>query len=102
MLELTELNRPEAIRYLGSARVPVNDTMTALLDECEELVLDAAVPKFRYEVRDLPWPEIMAGGDVAAHLKGCEKAVLLCTPSDCPEPNMPSAQHILEQTLISH
>lgn len=30
-----------------------------------------------------------------------EKAVLLCTPRDVPEPNQPSAQHVLEQTLIN-
>ncbi len=30
-----------------------------------------------------------------------EKAVLLCTPRDVPEPSMPSAQHVLEQTLIN-
>ncbi len=78
MLELAELNFQEAIRYLGSARVPVNDTMTVLMEECEKLVLEAAVPKFRYEVRDLPWLDIMAGEDVVRHLDGCEKAVLMC------------------------
>ncbi len=30
-----------------------------------------------------------------------EKSVLLCTPSDVPDPNAPSAQHVLEQTLIN-
>ncbi len=30
-----------------------------------------------------------------------EKAVLLCTPKDAPDPNAPSAQHVLEQTLIN-
>ena len=30
-----------------------------------------------------------------------EKAVLLCTPRDVPEPNQPSAQYVLEQTLIN-
>lgn len=30
-----------------------------------------------------------------------EKSVLLCTPSDAPEPKMPSAQHVLDQTLIN-
>ena len=30
-----------------------------------------------------------------------EKSVLLCTPRDVPEPNQPSAQHVLEQTLIN-
>lgn len=30
-----------------------------------------------------------------------EKAVLLCTPRDVPEPNQPSAQFVLEQTLIN-
>ena len=78
MLELAELNFQEAIRYLGSARVPVNDTMTVLMEECEKLVLEAAVPKFRYEVRDLPWLDIMAGEDVVRHLDGCEKTVLMC------------------------
>ncbi len=30
-----------------------------------------------------------------------EKAVLLCTPSDVPEPNSPSSQHVLDRTLIN-
>ena len=30
-----------------------------------------------------------------------EKAVLLCTPRDVPEPNQPSAQFVLDQTLIN-
>lgn len=30
-----------------------------------------------------------------------EKAVLLCTPRDVPEPNQPSAQYVLNQTIIS-
>ena len=30
-----------------------------------------------------------------------EKSVLLCTPSDAPAPNMPSAQHVLDTTLIN-
>lgn len=30
-----------------------------------------------------------------------EKSVLLCTPSDVPEPNSPSAQHVLDRTLIN-
>ena len=30
-----------------------------------------------------------------------EKSVLLCTPRDVPEPNQPSAQYVLEQTIIN-
>ncbi len=30
-----------------------------------------------------------------------EKAVMLCTPSDVPDPNSPSSQHVLDQTLIN-
>ena len=30
-----------------------------------------------------------------------EKAVLLCTPRDVPEPNQPSAQYVLNQTIIN-
>ncbi len=77
MIRLEALDRAEAVRYLGDARVQMNSAMEHLLDECEEQVLRVAEPKFLYKVKDLPCPGLMAGNDIAEHLAGCSKAVLL-------------------------
>ena len=77
MISLRPLNREEAVRYLGDSRVAMNETMEALLESCEAEVLDTAEPKYLYKVISLPCPDLMAGGDIALHLEGCDKAVLL-------------------------
>lgn len=78
MITLEKLNRNEAIRYLGGAGIQLNKQMQSLMDECEKEVLEKAVPKFRYIELDLPCDEIMGGNDIANHLEGCEKAILMC------------------------
>ena len=72
------LDHAEAVRYLGDARVEMNDAMEQLLADCEEQVLSVAEPKFLYKVLDLPCEKLMAGEDIAMHLEGCTKAVLFC------------------------
>lgn len=78
MITLGSLDHAEAVRYLGDARVEMNAAMEQLLSECEEQVLAVAEPKYLYQVKDLPCEALMAGEDIAAHLAGCQKAVLLC------------------------
>lgn len=78
MISLGSLDHAEAVRYLGDARVEMNAAMEQLLCECEEQVLAAAEPKYLYKVKDLPCEELMAGEDIAMHLSGCQKAVLVC------------------------
>lgn len=78
MISLEPLDHREAVRYLGDSRVAMTAEMEALLTECEEEVLKAADPKFLYKVKELPCPELMAGNDIAEHLAGCSKVVLLC------------------------
>lgn len=78
MITLGPLDHREAVRYLGDSRVKMTDEMEALLTECEEEVLGAADPKFLYKVKELPCPELMVGKDIAEHLSGCSKVVLLC------------------------
>lgn len=78
MIEIERLNRREAIRYLGGAGIKLNYRMDKLMDECEKEVLSKASPKFLYVERDLPCEEIMGGNDIANHLEGCEKAILMC------------------------
>lgn len=77
MITLGPLDHREAVRYLGDSRVEMTDEMEALLSECEEEVLSAADPKFLYKVKELPCPELMVGKDIAEHLAGCSKVVLL-------------------------
>lgn len=78
MITLEKLNRSEAIRYLGGAGIQMNDQMEVLMDECEKMVLEKAAPKFLYIELDLPCDTIMGGKDIANHLDGCEKAILMC------------------------
>ena len=78
MITLEKLNRSEAIRYLGGAGIQMNDQMEILMDECEKMVLEIAAPKFLYIELDLPCDTIMGGRDIANHLDGCEKAILMC------------------------
>lgn len=78
MMTLEKLNRSEAIRYLGGAGIQMNDQMEVLMDECEKMVLEKAAPKFLYIELDLPCNTIMGGRDIANHLDGCEKAILMC------------------------
>lgn len=56
----------------------MNDQMEVLMDECEKMVLEKAAPKFLYIELDLPCDTIMGGRDIANHLDGCEKAILMC------------------------
>lgn len=78
MIRLEKLNRREAIRYLGGAKVEINSKMQELMDECEQMILSVANPKYLYKLIDLPCDEIIKGKDIANHLDGCDKAVLMC------------------------
>ena len=80
MIKLEKLNRNEAIRYLGGAGIQMNEQMKGLMNECEKMVLEKAAPKYRYIELDLPCGKIMGGNDIANHLEGCEKAILMCAP----------------------
>lgn len=78
MIELGNINRREAVRYMGGARVEFNARMTALLDECEQQLLKAAKPAYLYKTIELPCPGITSGRDILRHLEGCQRAVLMC------------------------
>lgn len=78
MIVLGTLNRREAIRYLGGAKVEINSKMQELMDECEQMILSAASPKYLYKMIELPCKEIVKGKDIASHLGGCDKAILMC------------------------
>lgn len=78
MMTLEPLDRAEALRYMGGADVPPDDSLCALIDECEQQIMQSARPRYLYRVIDLPCPELTVGKDIAEHLSGCDKAALMC------------------------
>lgn len=78
MITLAPLDLDEAVRYLGGSQVPMNDTMDALLTDCEAEIRAEASPKYRTLVLPLPQEELLQGADIRDHLAECDRAVLLC------------------------
>ncbi|MBQ7504390.1 MAG: methionine synthase [Ruminococcus sp.] len=78
MIKLTSIDRGETLRYLGSGKVEMNSETDKLLDICEKELLLAVRPKYLYKTIKINEADIIQGESVKAHLKGCEKAVLLC------------------------
>lgn len=72
------LDRAEALRYLGGAGKDVPPAVDALLDRAAAELWRTAAP--RAAVRRLPVDRLtplLAGRDIAAHLKGCDEGLLL-------------------------
>lgn len=78
MIELKSIDRGETLRYLGSVKVAMNSETNKLIDICEKELLSTLRPKYLYKTIDIDEGDIIQGESVKAHLKGCEKAVLLC------------------------
>ncbi len=78
MITLDRLSREEALRYMGGARAVPDERLNALIDDCEAQILGGARPAFLYKIIALPDERFTEGKDIAAHLEGCDRAVLLC------------------------
>ena len=78
MITLENLSHSEALRYLGGGKAEPDQKLLEMMDDCEEHVIKRARPKYLYKAIDLPCEELCEGSDIKNHLKGCEKAVMLC------------------------
>ena len=78
MITLKSIDRGETLRYLGSGKVEMNSETEALLNTCEKELLSAIRPKYLYKTININEADIIQGESIKAHLKDCEKAVLLC------------------------
>lgn len=78
MIKLEKINRDEAVRYLGDSGVKMNQAMESLMDQCEEIILSSAKPKYLYKKIDLQNSDLVAGDSVKAHLKGCNEGIIIC------------------------
>lgn len=78
MISVKHLSHSEALRYLGGANAEPDEKMLGLINDCEQQILKCLRPKFLYKAVDLPCERLVKGNDIAKHLEGCKKAVLLC------------------------
>ena len=86
-VRLEELNKSEALRYMGCKDGAPDENIRALMDQCEKELLGAIKPAFVYRVFDIEDTEdgvevlstalTLRGKDISAHLKGCEKCLLM-------------------------
>ena len=86
--EITRINRAEALRYMGYTEEP-DERISAAIDECERELLNEARPQFVWRVFNIQRSERslvlsdcdyeLEGKDIADHLRGCDKAAVLCS-----------------------
>ncbi len=86
--EITRINRAEALRYMGYTEDP-DERISAVIDECERELLNEARPQFVWRVFNIQRSERslvlsdcdyeLEGKDIADHLRGCDKAAVLCS-----------------------
>ncbi len=86
-MDLEKINRAEAFRYMGykGGKIPAN--VEALADECEQSLLAKITPKFVWRIFDIEKTSegveikntalVFKGKNISAHLRGCEKCILL-------------------------
>lgn len=81
------MNRAEAFRYMGYKGGTIPQNIEELANECEARLLAEITPKFVWRVFDIEnalegvevknTPLVFKGKDIAEHLRGCERCVLL-------------------------
>ena len=87
MIRLTAVDLPQAYRYMGMQAEP-DERMQSLAADCEKRLLAAVLPRYIHVVcpiRETPdgilcegTTLLLTGKDIAAHLSGCDRAVILC------------------------
>ncbi|MDO4803302.1 MAG: methionine synthase [Lachnospiraceae bacterium] len=83
-ITLTNINKGDAIHYLGFGNADPDASTLALLDKCEKELLSSLDCKYIYRVFPLENGQIpgssfrLRGNAIAGHLKGCRKIILLC------------------------
>ena len=83
-IKLRQLNRSDALRYMGYGNREPDGTTEKLLDKCEKELLRTIDGKYVYRVFPLVDGQIpdskfhLDGESIKRHLEGCTKAIFLC------------------------
>lgn len=88
MLKIEKLDRGEAFRYMGFKGGEIKENILKITEECEQELLKAIAPRYVYRVFEIEKNDegvllkntssIFKGNDIAAHLEGCNRCVLMC------------------------
>jgi 5-methyltetrahydrofolate--homocysteine methyltransferase len=76
-ITLTEIDKKEALYYLGYRGSPADKNTAEGLVLCEKMILEAISPSFILKIIEKNDP-VLVGGDIADLLKDSEKAALFC------------------------
>lgn len=83
-ITLTNINKEDAVRYLGYGHAAPDDRTLALLDKCEKELLTFLDCKYIYRVFPLKNGQIpdscftLEGRSIEEHLRGCQQIILMC------------------------
>lgn len=85
---IEKINTGEALRYMGHKGQNIDSSLLNIIKECESRLLSLIHPKYTYKVFDISIEDngvnvlgtnlVLTGNAIKKHLKGCEKAVLMC------------------------
>ena len=85
--EITQINRVEALRYMGYKKQP-DERISETIDECETELLKEARPQYVWRVFDIQrngrninlsdCDFLLEGNNIYDHLRGCDKAAVIC------------------------
>lgn len=85
MLEIKQIRRAEALRYMGYGKASPDEKISCIIDDCEKKLLAAAKPVYTYKVFDIDRSNgisvggvILSGKSIFEHLDGCVKAAIMC------------------------
>ncbi|MGN1134085.1 MAG: methionine synthase [Oscillospiraceae bacterium] len=88
ILEITSLNKDEALRYMGWQGKCYDPKVLNLMNECEDIMLKNIKPRYTYRVFEITHKDnevavegtslVLKGNDICEHLQNCERCILLC------------------------
>lgn len=83
-IRIKNVNKSEALRYLGYKEGNPDEKTKELLLHCENELLNTIKPNYVYKVFDLENDKVvgtnfsLVGNSIKNHLKGCSKVIFLC------------------------
>lgn len=88
MINITSIDRDEALRYLSyRGNEDIGEIAAAYLDECEKRLIESIRAKYVYKCFPLEWENgqpktvgcalSLEGKDIAAHLSGCSRIIIM-------------------------
>lgn len=88
VIEIKNINKNEAARYLGYKDTLPDVEMTKIILTCESELLKIIRPQYVYRIFDIAFEEdgvhmlgtalVLKGDSIKNHLKGCQKAAVMC------------------------